>query len=156
MGSLGRRRLPKLLTARQYGASIGKSKQWVVGMCREGRIPDAQFLPVGWIIPEDAGIVSKHLDMELPPELVIEVRPHEPPKYMGRPINHGDPGHTKLELPGFARILAQFDGKVDVQNRTRVHRNTQSRILEGKKVTPDVARRLARGLNVTIEDLLRR
>lgn len=151
-----RRKLPKFLTAKQYAAKIGKSKEWVLGMLREERIPDAQLLPVGWIIPEDAQIILRRADMLLPPEFIKGVKPREEPVYSprGKNMDPDKPYHT-VEVPGFERVVLGYSQR-EVYERTKVHPITQRRIRDGKPVAVDVVRRLAFGMGVHIDELLRR
>lgn len=150
------RRLPKFLTASQYAAKIGKSSRWVLGMLKEDRIPEAQWLPLGWIVPEDAQIILRRADILLPPELVLNIVPREPPEYKGRPtpIPPGD-RYVMVELPGYAKVADGYSQR-DIQRLTGVSPTTQRRIREGKKSSVEVAWKLARGLSVDMDELLRR
>lgn len=125
-------------------------------MLKEGRIPDAQLLPLGWIVPEDAQIILRRAEMLLPPELVLDIVPREFPEYPERPINR-NPGPTSIsvEVPGFKRVTEGL-GVREITRKTGVRHETQTRIKEGKPVKPEVVRRLAAGLGVDIDELLRR
>jgi hypothetical protein len=127
-----------------------------LGMLREDRIPDAQPLPIGWIIPEDAQLIVRRADMLLPPELVMKVEPREPPEYPERVINwNPGPPSVTVEAPGFLRVSKGY-GVREIERLTGVKHETQTRIKDGKRVRPDVVRRLASGLGVDVDELLRR
>ena len=126
-----------------------------MGMLHEERIPEAQHLPSGWIVPEDAQMILRHTDLLLPPELVLDVKPREMPEYKGRKISTKGGGGLKVEVPGLERHI---EGKTQqaIYRLTGVRPETQRKIREGKPVKPDVVHRLAHGLGVSVEDLLRR
>ena len=122
----------------------------------EERIPDAQKLPLGWIIPEDAQIILRRADMLLPPELVLDIRPREMPVYPPKhKYNQATTPYTMVELPGYTRVTEGYSQR-EIQRLTGVHHNTQRKIIEGKKASVDVAWRLAKGLDVDMDELLRR
>jgi hypothetical protein len=125
-------------------------------MLREERIPDAQHLPIGWIIPEDAQLIARRADMLLPPEFILKIEPREPPNYPKRVINwNPGPPSITVEVPGFERVAEGY-GVREIERLTGVKHDTQTRIKEGKRVRPDVVRRLAAGLGVDVDELLRR
>jgi hypothetical protein len=150
--------LPRLMTVPQFAAKCGKSSRWIRDACEEGRIPAAQWVVDRWIIPEDALIRVRHTDMSLPPGMMGE--PYPEPEYKGgkgaKPFSK--PNLPKLvKLPGFKKIRKESGlSQVKVYKLTRVTPGAQRNAERGSKVRGRTAVKLARRLDVEVEDLLTR
>lgn len=127
-----------------------------MGMLREERIPDAQLLPIGWIIPEDAQIILRRAEMLLPPELVLDIVPREFPEPRKFPVNNNPgPPSVTVEVPGYSRVTEGYSQR-QIYEKTGVHPVTQRKVRDGGKVNPAVVWRLARGFGIDTDELLRR
>lgn len=161
--------LPSLLTAREFGYLIGRSRLWVIEACREGRIPAAQFVNNWvWIIPEDALIIPRYLedfptellDVELPEEFVLWGKRVEIPKPMpGK--NHFKPDSIKVnlyELPNLRRVRERKEyTQRGLASAAHVDQASLSRVETGvQKCRYSFARRLCDTLNVDITELMHR
>lgn len=152
-------KLPQLMTARQFAAYIGKPYGWVYNALREGRIPEAQLLPLGYVIPKNAKIRIKYTDVDLPPHFILDMEEQPEPEYKDFSArgNPNPTGAKRVELPGYAAIVKKRKlSQRAVQKRTGVHPRTQRQAIAGKAVNVYSAWKLARGLGLTIEDLLRK
>lgn len=157
--------LPKLYTAEEFRHLLG----WGVDKLRrarlEGRISPPPQLVGGfvWVYSGDAKIMRKGMDMSdpfvasLPPEFISE----EVMKDESRVPPKVERSGTKGSLPKMVRLW-NFDnmtrgmGVRRIEELTGVHHNTLDRIKDGKKVTAKVALKLARGLEIPVESLIRR
>jgi DNA-binding XRE family transcriptional regulator len=150
--------LPRLMTVPQFAAKCGKSPRWVRDACEEGRIPAAQWVVDRWVIPEDALIRVRYTDIDLPPEMIGE--PYPDPEYKGgkgaKPFSR--PHLSKLvRLPGFKKIREERAlSQEKVYKLTGVTPGAQRNAERGSKVRARTAVKLARGLDVEVEHLLRR
>jgi DNA-binding XRE family transcriptional regulator len=148
--------LPQLMTVPQFASKCGKSPRWIRTACEEGRIPAEQWVVDRWIIPENALIRVRHTDMSLPPEMIGE--PYPEPEYKG---GKGaklftEPNLSKLiKLPGLRRIREQEGlSQEKVYKLTGVTPGAQRNAERGSKVRARTAVKLARGLDVEVENLL--
>lgn len=152
-------KIPRLMTAPQFAAWIGKSHRWVLTALKEDRIPEAQKLPIGWVIPANAKVVVKYTDIALPQEMVLDIERRPEPEYKDFSArgNPNPTGAKRIELPGYAAIVKKRGlSQRNVQKRTGVHPHTQRQAIAGKPVNVHSAWKLAKGLGLTIEDLLRK
>lgn len=151
------RKLPKLYTARQYAAKIGVKFPTFSRWLRNGRVPDAQLLPCGWVIPEGAMIHVRGTDIAVPPEFIFgNIESLEEPKYQERKGNPFGPTIRKVEAPGFLTVRKELgltrEGIVEL---TGVSKDAQRRMERGKRVMVRTVLKVAKGLDVSVEDLLR-
>ena len=151
----------KPLPVPKFASKCGKSPRWIRTACEEGRILAAQWVVDRWIIPEHALIRVKHTDMSLPPEM-IGGEPYPEPEYKGgkgaMPFSQPYLPLPKLvNLPGLRRIRAKRGlSQEKVYKLTGVTPGAQRNAERGSEVRARTAVKLARGLDVDVEHLLRR
>ncbi len=147
--------LPRLLTARQFAARIGKTARWVRQTCEEGRIPAAQKVGGNWIIPEDALIRLRHTDIDLLPEM-LDGKPYGEPVYKPNLGNPKPWSSRQVRIPGLGRIMQERGlSRERVHWLTGVHRDTLRRAQENRPVSPKTVVKLAKGLGVDYADLFK-
>ena len=155
---MSRRKLPKLYTARQYAAKIGVKFSTFSRWLRQGRVPDAQLLPCGWIIPEGAMINVRGTDIAVPLEFIFgTIEPLEDPTYQERRGNPNGPSKRMVEAPGFLTVRKELGlTREEIREITGVGKDAQRRMERGKPVMTTTVRKAAKGLGVSVEDLLRK
>lgn len=151
------RKLPKLYSARQYAAKIGIKYERMIRWLKDGRLPDAVKLPIGWVIPEGATVYVAGTDIDVPPEFLLgPIDPLEEPEYKGLKGHKEPPNRRTVSAEGMRAVRKELElSKRQVSQITGVSRETVLRMERGQPVWVDSVRKVSRGLDVPIEDLLR-
>lgn len=147
---------------RQVADILGKPKSAVYEALRKNRIVGAHWVDKWWVIQEDFRIIHHGIDdalvKNLPPELIAD----EPPKNFNVKLkeykskgNLTEKFHRKVSMPGFTRCTEGMSGR-DLYRLTGVHPATQAKLRRGERVKADVALRLANGLDIDVEELLKK
>lgn len=159
---------PELMTAKEFAAYLGRrSVKWIKEACKRGQILACQKVGGDWVIAKDTLIRPRHLqgmpneliDMDLPIEFLLPGEPMEiqKPVYKPHPKDLHKVGHNrKVKLPSLRRIrIEKGMSQYDLYEESGVSRDTQRFAEKGLDVLPTTALRLAYGLDVEVEDLLR-
>ncbi len=149
---------------RQVAELLGKPRYAIYTAIATKRLLGAHWVDKWWVIQEDfrivrAGVLDDALIRDLPPELIADEPEKnfsaELPEYRRyRDLDTGGMTRASVNMPGFKRVTEGLSGH-QIRNLTGVHNQTQKRILEGEKVDARVALRIARALDIDVEELLR-
>lgn len=156
--------LPKLLSVRQAAQATGLTKKQILYALERGHISSKHFQKVDafYVLTEDFEIRDRAVRNDpfldaLPAELTALGLPKDFGKVTTRTVNGNSTpiGSTRyVYLPGYERETKDLSARA-MYLRTGVHPNTQKRIKDGKRVKAGVALRLARGLDIDVEKLLK-
>ncbi len=161
---------PKLLTVREYAALVlegRRSVSWVQDACKRGQILASQIVGGDWVIAEDSLIRPRHMagfpneliDMDLPLDLLVpgESVEVEPPQYHPKHKDLHKLGDVrKVKVPSLRKIrLEKGLSQYDLHRLSGVTRQTQRNAERGWYVHPATVLKLADGLDVDVEDLLK-
>jgi hypothetical protein len=163
----GRPDMPELMSVRMFAHHLGKGEVWVRQACKDGRILACQKVGNNYVIAKDTLIRPRYmqdfpghlLDVDLPPEFILGTEPYEVPmpeyRKPGNPDRTRDPRRA-VKLHSFRHVFMESEMSYHkLQHMASVSGQTINKALNGGRVAPEVAVRLANALGVDISELLR-